>query len=383
MEPIEDYKRFYHFFRDISSLVHSCTHVDEVLELVVWKSSKELEAEGATVQIVNMKRDEPDVFAAYGVGEKYLSRGLVVRRDVVRDLCRSRKAVVIDDPQADPRVDHGRELEKDGIVMILDTRKRTLNAATNIDTAEIAHTSRMISNLTGYSIQFNKAIVGRNAFAHSSGIHTDGMLKDRTTYEIIDPTRIGLSVADSKVILGKTSGRHAFRSHLSTLGYELSDDELEGAFARFKELADKKAEITDDDLEALVADQVRTATEVYKLEYIDTRSGTERTPTAIVRLRRNGDIIEKKASGDGQVDASCRALEEATGVKAKLLSYQVSAISGSLDAQGDVNVQLEIEGRTFLGRGVDTDIVAASARAYLNAINKYVSWQSNAQAARE
>ncbi len=120
MEPIEDYKRFYHFFRDISSLVHSCTHVDEVLELVVWKSSKELEAEGATVQIVNMKRDEPDVFAAYGVGEKYLSRGLVVRRDVVRDLCRSRKAVVIDDPQADPRVDHGRELEKDGIVMILD-----------------------------------------------------------------------------------------------------------------------------------------------------------------------------------------------------------------------------------------------------------------------
>jgi len=259
------------------------------------------------------------------------------------------------------------------IVMILDTRRRTLNAATNIDTAEIAHTSRMISNLTGYSIQFNKAIVGRNAFAHSSGIHTDGMLKDRTTYEIIDPTRIGLSVSDSKVILGKTSGRHAFRSHLSTLGYELSDDELEGAFARFKELADKKAEITDDDLEAIVADQVRTATEVYKLEYIDTRSGTERTPTAIVRLRRNGEVIERKASGDGQVDASCRALEEATGVKAKLLSYQVSAISGSLDAQGDVNVQLEIEGRTFLGRGVDTDIVAASARAYLNAINKYLS----------
>lgn len=263
------------------------------------------------------------------------------------------------------------------IVMILDTRRRTLGCETGIDTAQIAHTSRLVSTMTGYQIQFNKAIVGRNAFAHSSGIHTDGMLKDRTTYEIIDPTRIGLSMADSKVILGKTSGRHAFRSHLAQLGFELSEDEVEKAFTRFKELADKKAEITDNDLEAIIADQARTAEEVFKLDYIDTSSGTGKMPTATIRLRRNGDLIENTATGDGQVDASCRAIQQATGVKARLLSYQVSAITGSLDAQGDVNIQLEIEGQSFLGRGVDTDIVAASARAYLNAINKYVSWRAS------
>ncbi len=257
------------------------------------------------------------------------------------------------------------------IVMILDTRKRTLNAETNIKTEEIARTSRLVSSLTGYGVQYNKAIVGANAFAHSSGIHTDGMLKDRTTYEIISPQRIGLS--ESKLILGKTSGRHAFRAHLEEMGYRLSDEELERAFERFKQLADKKAEITDEDLTAIVADEVRTGEEVYKLEFIDTCSGTGKVPQATIRLRRNGEKFEKTAQGDGQVDAACKAIEEATGVKAHLMSYNVSAISGSLDAQGDVNVQLEIDGRAFLGRGVSTDIVEASARAYLNAINKFVS----------
>jgi len=256
------------------------------------------------------------------------------------------------------------------IVMVLDVRKRSLNAETNIKTEEIARTSRLVSTLTGYGVQFNKAIVGANAFAHSSGIHTDGMLKDRTTYEIINPQRIGLTT--SKLVLGKTSGRHAFRSQLAELGYQLSEEELERAFERFKELADKKAEITDEDLAAIVADEVRTGAEAFKLDFIDTSSGTGKTPTATIRLRRNGDTIEKTATGDGQVDAACKAIEYATGVSASLISYSVSAITGSLDAQGDVNVQLDIDGRKFLGRGVSTDIVEASARAYLNAINKYV-----------
>ncbi len=263
------------------------------------------------------------------------------------------------------------------IVMILDTRKRTIGAETGIKTEEIARTSRLVSSLTGYGVQYNKAIVGANAFAHSSGIHTDGMLKDRTTYEIISPQTIGLS--ESKLILGKTSGRHAFRSHLEELGYRLSDEELQRAFDRFKELADKKAEITDDDLTAIVADEVRTGEEVFKLDFIDTSSGTGKVPTATIRLRKNGDTFEKTARGDGQVDAACKAIEEATGVVAHLISYNVSAISGSLDAQGDVNVQLEIDERNFLGRGVSTDIVEASARAYLNAINKYVAGEARAK----
>jgi 2-isopropylmalate synthase len=257
------------------------------------------------------------------------------------------------------------------IVMILDTRRRTLNKVTNINTVEIVRTSKLVSSLTGYQVQFNKAIVGANAFAHSSGIHTDGMLKDRTTYEIIDPKRIGL--AKSSLILGKTSGRHGFRKHLEDLGYRLTDEELERAFARFKDLADKKAEITDADLEAIVADEVRTAEDVYTLEYISTASGTDKIPTATVRLRKNDEVYEETATGDGQVDAACKAISKATGIEAKLISYSVSAITGGLDAQGDVNIQLEVEGKPVMGRGVSTDIIEASAKAYLNAINKALS----------
>ena len=254
------------------------------------------------------------------------------------------------------------------IVMILDTRRATLGRRTNISTEEIARTSKLVSNLTGYSVQRNKAIVGANAFAHSSGIHTDGILKERLTYEIIDPKRIGLE--QGQVILGKTSGRHALRATLEKLGYSLADDELERAFERFKALADKKAEITDADLEAIVADEVRTSQDLYSLEYISTSSGTDKTPTATVRLKRNGNVFEQTAQGDGQVDAACKAIGRLTGIDAKLVRYDVSAITGSLDAQGDVTVELEIGDRVFVGRGVSTDIIEASARAYLNAINK-------------
>jgi len=254
------------------------------------------------------------------------------------------------------------------IVMIMDTRYRFLNKRTNIKTEEITRTSRLVSSLTGYQIQFNKAIVGSNAFAHSSGIHTDGMLKDRVTYEIISPQKIGLTA--SKLILGKTSGRHAFKGRLGELGYKLSEEEFGRAFQRFKDLADKKAQITDEDVEAIIAEEVRTVSEVYSLEHLKTSSGTEEVPTATVILRKNDQQIEKTATGDGQVDAVCKAITLASGVETKLLSYNVSAITGGLDAQGDVTIQLEIEGKKVFGRGVSTDIIEASAKAYLNAVNK-------------
>ncbi|MBE0448127.1 MAG: 2-isopropylmalate synthase [Actinobacteria bacterium] len=257
------------------------------------------------------------------------------------------------------------------IAMILDTRGKTLGKYTNIRTEEISRTSRLVSNLTGYQVQPNKAIVGRNAFAHSSGIHQDGVLKERLTFEIIDPKKVGIS--ESSLILGKTSGRHAFRKHIESLGYQLDDDELESAFLRFKDLADKKAEITDVDVEAILADEVRTASNIFTLEYIHVSSGTDTMPTATVRLRKNGKVIEKTSTGDGQVDAACKAIKRATGVKGQLISYNVSSITEGLDAQGDVTIQLEIDGKPVLGRGVSTDIIEASAKAYLNAINKALS----------
>lgn len=258
------------------------------------------------------------------------------------------------------------------LIMILDTHYQGLKKKTNIKTEEIIRTSRLVSTLTGYQIQFNKAIVGANAFAHSSGIHTDGMLKDRTTYEIMSPERVGLT--ESKIILGKTSGRHALRQHLENMGYALSDDELERTYERFKELADKKAEISDDDLEALIADEVRTAQdEAYSLAYLHVVSGSDHTPTATVKLAKNGQLIEETAKGDGPVNASCKAIASALKVDAKLVFYNVSAITGGLDAQGDVTIQLDIGGKKYLGRGISTDIIEASAKAYLNAVNKFLS----------
>ncbi len=257
------------------------------------------------------------------------------------------------------------------VAMILDTRRQLLGKYTNIKTEEIAKTSRLVSSLTGYQVQFNKAIVGKNAFAHSSGIHQDGVLKERSTFEIIDPKRVGIN--ESSLVLGKTSGRHAFRKHLESLGYQLSDDELEKAFERFKDLADKKAKITDVDVEAILADEVRTASDMYTLDYIYVYSGTDTTPTATVRLQKNGEVVEETSVGDGQVDAACKAIKRATGVGGELISYNVNSITEGLDAQGDVTIQLKINDKPVLGRGVSTDIIEASAKAYLNAINKALS----------
>jgi 2-isopropylmalate synthase len=257
------------------------------------------------------------------------------------------------------------------IVMILDTRYRSMGRVTGIKTEEITRTSRLVSYLTGYPVQFNKAIVGANAFAHSSGIHTDGMLKDKTTYEIMNPQRVGL--AQCRLILGKTSGRHVFRRHLEDLGYTLNHEEFERTFARFKTLADKKPQVTDEDLEAIIADEIYVGEEAYRLENFKVSCGTGITPQATVRLSKNGEVFEETATGDGPVDAAFKAVDKTIGLKTNLLSFSIGAVTGEKEALGEANLQLEIGERRVSGRGVSTDIIEASLRAYLNALNKVVS----------
>ncbi|MEW6088481.1 MAG: 2-isopropylmalate synthase [bacterium] len=264
------------------------------------------------------------------------------------------------------------------VVMIIDTRKDLLNAATGIKTTEIMKTSQLISRLTGYQVQPNKAVVGLNAFAHTSGIHQDGVIKERTTFEIMNPRKIGLK--ESKLILGKTSGRHAFRKHLEELGYFLDEEGLERAFLRFKDLADKKVEISENDIEAIAQDEKRVSQkETFTIEFMETSSGTGTVPHASIKLKKEEKILEAQASGDGQVDAVCNAISRATGIKTKLLVYNVSSITSGLDSQGEVTIHLEIEGKRIIGRGVSTDIIEASARAYLNAINKYILLKENSK----
>jgi len=258
------------------------------------------------------------------------------------------------------------------IVMALETRYRDIGVKSGVDAREISRASKLVSNLTNYPIQFNKAIVGANAFAHSSGIHTDGMLKDRTTYEIMRPEQIGLE--ESKLVLGKTSGRHGFKAKLAELGRELTGDEFQEAFERFKDLADKKAEITDDDIIAILSDRARSLEEMWRLEKFEAHSPADKHPWAKVSLRKNGEAVSTRASGDGQVDAVGNAIKKALGVdEAELISFAIKAITGGLDAQGDVTIQLKVGDRIVIGRGVSTDIVEASARAYLNAMNKVVT----------
>ena len=255
------------------------------------------------------------------------------------------------------------------IVMALDVRSRDVGARTGVKTEEISRASRLVSNLTNYPIQFNKAIVGANAFAHSSGIHTDGMLKDRTTYEIMRPEQIGLT--ESQLVLGKTSGRAGFRAKLEELGHELPDDEFQAAFDRFKELADKKAEITDEDIIAILSEEARVAEELWKLEKFEAHAPSDKQPWAKVVLRKNGDTVAQRAAGSGQIDAACNAIAKALEMEqARLVSFAVKAITGGTDAQGDVTIQLDVDGRTVIGRGVDADVVMASAKAYLNALNR-------------
>ncbi|WP_031516762.1 2-isopropylmalate synthase [Desulfofalx alkaliphila] len=258
------------------------------------------------------------------------------------------------------------------VIMSLHTRKDYYNVSTNIVTEEIYRTSRLVSSLTGMLVQSNKAIVGKNAFAHESGIHQDGMLKERTTYEIMNPAMVG--IAKSNLVLGKHSGRHAFKERLSELGYGLSEDELEKAFARFKRLADKKKEITDHDLEAIVEEEIRELPNTYELSYLHISSGTTVVPTATIGLKVGGETKEEASCGDGPVDAIYKAIDKIIGLHLVLEEYLINAVTGGKDALGDVTVKLRKadNGKTYIGRGVSTDILEASAKAYVNAANKVV-----------
>lgn len=254
------------------------------------------------------------------------------------------------------------------IVMALRTRQDVFQVDTGIVTEHILSTSRLVSSITGFPVQPNKAIVGANAFAHESGIHQDGVLKHRETYEIMSAQSVGWHA--NKLSLGKLSGRNAFRTRLQELGIELADqDELNAAFARFKELADKKHEIFDEDLQALVSDSITDVPERMRLSYLDVTSRTGETPVAKISVEVDGVERQASASGSGPVDAAFRALEEIAHSGANLQLYSVNAITEGTDSQGEVTVRLEKDGRIVNGNGADTDIVIASAKAYINALN--------------
>ncbi|MBI5399859.1 2-isopropylmalate synthase [Candidatus Saganbacteria bacterium] len=254
------------------------------------------------------------------------------------------------------------------VVMAIKTRKDFFDCATRINTKEIYKSSRLVSNLTGLMVQPNKAIVGANAFAHEAGIHQHGVLQDRATYEIMQPEDIGLT--ESKIVLGKHSGRHALANKFKDMGYDLDKAALEKAYQRFLEIADKKKDISERDLEIIVAEEIYVAPEDYKLEKIAVKSGTHDKPTAKVQLNYKGEKIKTTATGAGPVDAVYQAIANLTKVKARLIDYSIQAITGGTDALGEVTVRLEGKKRLFVGHGADTDIIVASAKAYLAAINR-------------
>ncbi len=254
------------------------------------------------------------------------------------------------------------------IAMGLRTRKDFYQADTQIQTEEISKSSRLVSHITGMVVQPNKAIVGTNAFAHTSGIHQDGLLKDKNTYEIIRPESIGLT--QSRLVMGKLSGRHAFREELTKLGYTLSDQELQEAFERFKRLADQKKELFEEDLETIVNKAVTKVPERFSLKGLKVESGLTEHPSAMVELLMNGQLVRQTGTGDGPVDAVYRTIVSLTETKSHLRAYIVKAITGGTDAQGEVSVRVEENGEVVTGHGSDTDIIIASAQAYLNALNK-------------
>ena len=256
------------------------------------------------------------------------------------------------------------------IVMALKTRKDLLDCETNIYTQEIYKTSRMVSNLTGLLVQPNKAVVGANAFAHEAGIHQAGVLRAKETYEIMLPEDIGLT--ESRLVLGKHSGRHAFADKLKEMGYDLSEENLEKAFNHFKKLSDMKKEISDRDLETIVAEDVYLVPETYKIEAIEVFSGTHQKPQAKVTLSFKGKNYEVAETGSGPVDAVYKAIDKITRIKPKLVDYTIQAITGGTDAQGEVTIRIKEENSIFVGHGASTDIVLASAKAYLSAINRLV-----------
>jgi 2-isopropylmalate synthase len=256
------------------------------------------------------------------------------------------------------------------IVMILYTRRDYFKKTTRVNTREIFKTSRLVSKLTGITVQPNKAIVGANAFLHEAGIHQDGILKERRTYEIMNAETIGL--VTNQIVLGKHSGRHALRKRIEELGFSLSDEEINKTFAIFKDLADKKKEIFDEDLMAIIEDEVRVIPQTFSLVYINTTSGSHTIPTATVRIRKGKRTLQEAACGNGPVDASYKAIDKITGIACELLDYSLHALTSKRDALGEVTLRIRHKGEIVIGRGTSTDVVEASAKAYLNAVNKIV-----------
>jgi 2-isopropylmalate synthase len=258
------------------------------------------------------------------------------------------------------------------IVMTIKTRQDLFDLTTGIETRQIYRTSRLVSDLTGFPVQPNKAIVGANAFRHESGIHQDGVIKMPITYEIINPKTVG--VPSSSLVLGKLSGRHAFKQRLSELGYSLNDEDLNRAFVSFKELADKKKSVTDRDIESLVAEERRTVTEEYHLDRIQVTCGDRGIPTAAVRLiGPDGKTMEDAALGTGPVDAVYKAINRLVKLPNSLTEFSVKSVTEGIDAIGEVLIRIESDGVTYTGRGADTDIIVSSAKAYLNALNRLLA----------
>lgn len=264
------------------------------------------------------------------------------------------------------------------VVMTLRTRHDILPYTTNVATEQITPSSKLLTTITGIQVQQNKAIVGANAFAHEAGIHQHGVLMNKETYEIMTPESVGLGA--NKLVLGKHSGRHAFIDRLKELGYDLNKEEIEKAFVRFKSLADMKKEIFDEDLDAIVADEVLRVTETYKLLQMNVSSGSFAAPTATVEMEISGESKKTAVMGDGPVDATFKGIKALTGTDYPLLNFSVGAITGGTDAQGECSVRLKnTDGREVLGQGAHPDIIVASAKAYINALNKIASIAKRSQ----
>jgi len=253
------------------------------------------------------------------------------------------------------------------VVMAIKTRRDVFDLDTGINTTEIIRSSQLVSRLMGWVIQANKAIVGENAFAHESGIHVDGMLKNRRTYEIMTPESVGLT--GSKMVLGRHSGRHGFKARCVELGFELSEEQLGQAFEQFLELADKKKQVYDDDIVALLADTLALGGEMFRLDYLQCTSGSGTVPSATVRILHEEKVLQEAAWGDGPVDAAFNAISKATGLSPKLENYTIRAVTESSEALGEAVLRIREGGRVFVGRGLSTDIIEASAKAYISALN--------------
>ena len=256
------------------------------------------------------------------------------------------------------------------IVMAVKTRKDLFDVDTTINTKNIFNASRLVSKLTGFAVAPNKAIVGANAFRHEAGIHQDGVLKKRITYEIIRPEDVGF--LGPGLVLGKHSGRHAFGERIKSLGYHLDKNDLDKLFKRFKTIADKKKEVFDEDLIAIIEDETKIVPEFWQLVSLNISSGTQVTPQAVVKLKTKGKIYERSSAGDGPVDACYKAIDKITGIKGKLLDYSIQSVTAGKDALGEVNVKIKAKSRIVICRAASTDILEASAQAYINAINKII-----------